>query len=255
MLFNILRELQGMGHSWEVVSGLRRRPGDVAILHVNSTVVGPEYLALGEGFRQRINFGTFDISKRRISDALVDRESDWSGPVIVKSNLNYMGRMEILHNHRARRRGLPPPHPDAVETRSYDVFDSLAEVPACIWDDDNLVVERFLPEVDPDGFAMRTWTFTGTFGRCMRHVSRHSIVKGLEIVRTEPAELPQDLQRKRAELGFDFGKFDFVVYEGRSILIDANRTPGSAPSLRKVMKTGARLHAQGFARMIELRST
>jgi hypothetical protein len=30
----------------------------------------------------------------------------------------------------------------------------------------------------------------------------------------------------REELGADFGKFDYVMHDGRAVLIDANKTPG-----------------------------
>ena len=32
---------------------------------------------------------------------------------------------------------------------------------------------------------------------------------------------------RRRDLGFDYGKFDYVIHEGRAILLDANSTPGS----------------------------
>ena len=32
----------------------------------------------------------------------------------------------------------------------------------------------------------------------------------------------------RQELGFDYGKFDYVVHDGRPVLLDANKTTGAA---------------------------
>jgi hypothetical protein len=38
-------------------------------------------------------------------------------------------------------------------------------------------------------------------------------------------DIPDDLRRWRRELGFDFGKFDYAIVEGKTVLYDANRTP------------------------------
>ncbi|MGE4492883.1 MAG: hypothetical protein AB7E65_10655, partial [Syntrophotalea sp.] len=32
-------------------------------------------------------------------------------------------------------------------------------------------------------------------------------------------------RKRRKDLGFDYGKFDFVQIDGQTILLDANRTP------------------------------
>lgn len=39
------------------------------------------------------------------------------------------------------------------------------------------------------------------------------------------ADAPEALKALRRELGFDYGKFDYVEHGGRPILLDANRTP------------------------------
>jgi hypothetical protein len=33
------------------------------------------------------------------------------------------------------------------------------------------------------------------------------------------------MRQRRRELGFDFGKLDFVLRDGKAVLLDANRTP------------------------------
>jgi hypothetical protein len=42
--------------------------------------------------------------------------------------------------------------------------------------------------------------------------------------------VPDDLRETRRRLGFDYGKWDFVLHEGRAVLIDANKTPGRPPN-------------------------
>ena len=43
------------------------------------------------------------------------------------------------------------------------------------------------------------------------------------------SEAPEELQRFRAELGFDYGKFDYVMVDGHPVLLDANSTPYQGP--------------------------
>jgi hypothetical protein len=48
---------------------------------------------------------------------------------------------------------------------------------------------------------------------------------------------------ERARLGFDYGKFDFVIHEGQAVLLDANRTPTAVRNL----STYQQRHAQSLA--------
>jgi hypothetical protein len=54
-------------------------------------------------------------------------------------------------------------------------------------------------------------------------------VKAGSILAREPVPVPDELRAERQRLGFDYGKFDFVVRDDRPILFDANRTPSSPP--------------------------
>jgi len=55
---------------------------------------------------------------------------------------------------------------------------------------------------------------------------------------------------ERRKLGFDYGKFDFVVHEGRAVLLDANKTPGRARNLSKIVAAGTANLADGFETLI-----
>ena len=59
-----------------------------------------------------------------------------------------------------------------------------------------------------------------------RLVSSRPIVKAANIVRRDyDLPIPDKLRAMREELGFDYGKFDYVVADGEVALLDANRTP------------------------------
>ena len=247
LLFDVLKHLESFGHTTAVSRGPKPMEGDAALLHVDATIVEQPYLDLASHYPRAINFRTGDITKRRVSRLLLAKGDSWDGPVMVKSNYNNNALMEDMHNQGAIKGGLPLPHPGIVKGGDYRVFDSLAEVGDEIWSDSSLVVERFLPEPDPDGgFVLRTWVFMGARERCTRSVTVDKVSKAGDVIRYEPAEVPPEIRAERERLGFDFGKFDFVIHNGGPVLLDANRTPGVARAIRPMMKKGALNLAEGL---------
>ncbi|MBN9218315.1 MAG: hypothetical protein J0I79_10200 [Mesorhizobium sp.] len=230
MIHAVLEDLRMRGHSWTIARGPSNRiRGDAAVLHVDATRVDPAYVDYGRGFPLCLNLAVTDISKGRISQARVARGDGWTGPVIVKSVLNSGGFPEWRLNRRARSAGRPAPFPTAKAMKDYRLFDRASDVPEDFFADPDFLVERFLPEVESDGFALRFWVFCGDYDFCGRFISRDSMVKGPSVFRSEPCPVPEDLRRRREELGFDYGKFDFAVHDGKSYLMDANKTPGRVP--------------------------
>ena len=54
----------------------------------------------------------------------------------------------------------------------------------------------------------------------------------------------------RQKLGIDFGRFDFVLYEGHAVLIDANKTPARPSGLEEVLVRGAAEFADGLEQLL-----
>lgn len=253
LLFDILQAATALGHSWQVSRGLRPVRGDVAILHVDSTRVAPDYLALGAAYSLALNFAVADISKRRISGASLGRTNNWSGPVIIKSDLNCGGWPEEAQNRQAARRFRPKPYPHLGGIFSYYTLPSAEAVPDAVWRDPTRVIERFIPEPAGESFALHTWVFMGERERCTRHVSREPINKAAGAISRTPAEVPAAIRRERTRLGFDYGKFDFVIEHGVPVLLDANRTPGTSATLREFLREGNRNLAEGLDMLIRPR--
>jgi len=236
-----------------IVNDPRQRiDADLAFLHVNLTVTPRAYLAWTRRFPVIINGAVSDISKRAISRHLLRREDRYDGPVIVKTNRNCAGHPEavlagierhssvfrdrldhLLHKfrrHRHKRR-----YGSAKAFHDYPVFDSMAEVPAPVWGDRHLVVERFLPERINDRYCIRTWLFLGDHERHALFFSNDPVIKSHNIIDFERlGEVPDELRQIRRELKFDYGKFDYTMVDGRPVLFDANRTPtiGRFPKAR-----------------------
>ena len=251
LLYDILECWRAMGNQWVLSIPEKPLDADAAFLHATPTVLSQEYCRLAYNYPYTINGDTWDIRKRSISLNLLDCDSDWAGPVIVKSDYNNFAKIEHLHNVRAQHFGQPSPHRNLPPPGDYRVFESLAGVPESSWCDERYVVEKFLPEDNGDGtFSLRTWVFLGERERCTRHVVPTSVSKANDVVRSEPCEVPQAIRDERTRLGFDYGKFDFVVHEGQPILLDANRTPGNPRNLQDHVKKGAQNLAEGLAMLL-----
>ena len=51
-------------------------------------------------------------------------------------------------------------------------------------------------------------------------------VKGRTVTRFEQIPPEPEVRALREKLGFDYGKFDFVVHGGRPVILDVNKTQG-----------------------------
>lgn len=246
-LRGILSELEQEGVTAEVTRGYRRFvAADLAILHVDATVIDPEYAALARRYARTINLAVGNIGKRRISGAALSRGESWSGPVIVKTELNARGAPELYHNQVAALRGKPAPHPQVTELTNYTLFDRASDVPEAAWNDPTRAVEKFIPERDPRGFALRTWVFMGSRETCSRCISLEPIVKGDAVIAREIVSVPDELRHARKRLGFDYGKFDFVLHDGKPVLLDANMTPTIPENLSEELRRSVQHVARGL---------
>jgi hypothetical protein len=135
------------------------------------------------------------------------------------------------------------------------VFEQKREVPRAVWLNPGLVVERFLPEVIDGMYCLRSWVFMGDQEQLSLRQARTPIVALPNVERRafiEPskANLPDSLREQRKDLGFDFGKFDYVIHEGQAHLLDANRTSTNrSMNAQERAATGALL-ADGVLSMV-----
>jgi hypothetical protein len=189
-----------------------------------------------------LNARVLDISKRRFSELLVGEESDWDGPVILKTDANFHGlpeagqrRAGALQRLRTRlpwrlTRQLPP--------SDYPVLPHRKRVPDWVWRREDLIVERFIPEYDGSAYVLRLYVFFGDRGIVYRLRSERPIIKSEGILSFEAAyaEPPPEIAAARQQMGFDFGKFDYVLHEGRPVLLDVNKTPSVAGRSQERMR-------------------
>jgi len=213
-------------------------PADLAIVHINLTVVPRKYVDFANRYPRTLNAGVTDIRKSTFSRIILDQDDGFDGEVIVKSDLNYYGKPEW------RSRSLPEkiahalslPGPLGKRTRQpvdYKVYRNLSEVPQEDRGDPGIVVEKFLPEREDGHFFVRTHLFLGSHATSFRLRSKDPIVKFNNIVDFDVVDPHPDVIETTRQMNIDFGKIDYVVHEGNAFVYDVNKTPsGGGKGLR-----------------------
>jgi len=231
MAYELAKRWEGTGHRVLFHRGLGTPPaGDVALLHHDLTVVPEAYRDLARSYPRVMNGATADIRKSRYSECRVERGDPWQGPVLIKTEANHGGHVDDALRRIALDAGEAPDVAQGALMDSYYLCESLARVPDDIWTTPGVIVEKFIPELDERGSYMRFWTFFGAEERSFRYraPANVALIRFSDCIDREPIAVPAEMRALRARLGFDYGKFDYVLHEGRYFLLDANRTP-SAP--------------------------
>ncbi len=209
------------GHEVVTLHGLDRWvDGDLVIVHVDLSVVPDEYLEFAHRYPVVLNGRARDIRKRSFSQQLVRPGNGWRGQVIVKSDLNYGGLPERLAGTRTRSWFKSPMH--------YRIC-HVDEVPEPLFDHPDIVVERFTPELEDGLYHVRAMVFLGGHVSCTRMGARRPVVNGSTQVRVQNIPPDPAILARREALGFDYGKFDYVMWQGEPLLLDINKTVGPPP--------------------------
>ena len=93
------------GHDIVYVYGIKRFvPADLALVHVDLSIVPEDYLDFAAQYPIVLNGRVRDIRKTTTSRYLVRPGDGWDGPVIVKTDLNHGGSPERIYASRLLRR-------------------------------------------------------------------------------------------------------------------------------------------------------
>jgi len=251
LMLDVVRVLRERGARVSVLQGcdgaqaerlLCEASGDgsplACVVHVDLTRVPQEHLALAKRFPVTINLGAWDIAKRAISQQVVTKGDEYAGPVIVKTDNNCGGLKEAQRTRdRLTTRCIHAVHSrlhwtmrSELAAKAYRLYQHSRDVPWTVWMNRALVVERFTPEFRDGKYFLRSWVFMGEEETLSLRWSSQPIVAlphvdGRCFLEPTPEHLPEELRARRRELGFDFGKFDYALVDGRAVLYDANRTP------------------------------
>ena len=215
-------------------------PADLILVHVDLSVVPRKYLAFASRYPIVLNGQVRDIRKSLVSTNLVRARDSWTGPVIVKTDLNYAGKPErartpkwlekrprVLRAARSAKAWLTGRR-NSPELTDYLIFESASEVPADVFRRKDVVVERFLPERENGLFHLRMCQVLGDQLICTRLASREPVIKAGMSVSSEPIAPHPDVETWRKRFDLDYGKLDYLVHDGRAVLIDVNKTIGAS---------------------------
>lgn len=179
-----------------------------------------------------INHKATDISKSLISQNLLMQGDSYDGPVIVKTVTNYGGAPEAKYLRNLISTQKESSTKDTwrnisrLNSHDYPRFNSIDNVPRGVWKNNNLIVDKFLPEIDASGnYCLREWFFLGDkeFGTYTTH--NDPIIKYFGKNSKIISEVPDELRIMRDRLGVDFGRIDYAIVNGKTVIYDVNTTP------------------------------
>jgi hypothetical protein len=221
---------QQQGFEVEVVQGIKRKfEADIIISHIDLTVVPEEYTAFLKKYPVVINREATDISKSKISQNLLKPGDAYDGPVIVKTVANFGGIPELNYQESMGQTVISSKRPwrkvEHLDPHNYPRFESIRKVPTGVWKNKKLIVEKFLSERDDDGnYRLRTWYVFGDRELGESEYSANPIVKAGTFNKVIIDDVPEELRLARKQLGIDFGRFDYAVVDGETIIYDINKT-------------------------------
>jgi hypothetical protein len=258
-LISHLSEIWTKEHGHRVTFGpVRTLEADLGIIHVDRTRVPSEVLPENPAGRPLLNGSVLDISKRRFCRSLLGHDSSYTGPVIIKTDANCFGGPEIQEISLFRKfrrfttRCLPWQLTRELPLNTYPVLNRPSEVPEWVWGREDLIVDRLLPEREGDEYVLRIWIFFGDREYGAKIFGPSPVIKVGTMTRYEYIDtVPDELRAVRAELGMDFGKFDYAMVDGKAVLYDVNKTPTISTARRTAQNM--RFLAGGLERF--LRST
>lgn len=231
-LINALIDIwKNSGNTVTVIKGTKSKPKvDLLIPHIDLTKMPERYCDFMSSYANVVNRNVTDISKKRISSNLLNKESVYSGRIIVKPNLNAGGIGEFLSLfpiRNSRIRNMVLRYRERF-TKPYRLYNSMDELPGKYFSDKNFVVEKFLPEKEGDVYLLRVFSFLGDRFVNSRVGSLEKIVKRKNIFSRELVTVPDEILRLKEHFEFGYGKFDYVIHNGEPVLFDTNKTPGYA---------------------------
>ena len=224
--------------------GTRLRDGEsaaVVVNHVGLTLTPADYLESLRRFPRVVNGELTNTSKSAFSQNLVTQRDGYDGSVIVKTDFDsgsageskfrpHSGPAAWLRYLRGGDAGLSKTK--KFKRSRYLIYDHPDLVPAEFWGDRLFVVQKFQAEMESEGlYRLRSWYVLGDRDFHVLTVSKEPIVKGRNIIDRWVVDLatPPEMNVLREAMRVDFGRFDYVLIDGKPVVFDINRTPTSTP--------------------------
>lgn len=207
---------------------------DIVIQHLNMTTIPASYTEALDSHPLVINGKIHSISKRTISKNLLKPGCNYLNPVIVKTDNNHGGRPDrrlqkkydpISMFCRQIKKRCPWQITGILDPENYQIYPKSYMVPHSVWQNNNLVVEKLCTEKEGNLYLLRQWIFFGSKEICRVLLSPNPVIHAGDVVaKRYSTNIPQNLRKARKKFGFDYGKFDFIIRDGKAVLFDTNFT-------------------------------
>ncbi len=223
---------QGLEVKWLFGPTAKPVKADVLFMHVNLTVVPEQYIKYAEQYPLVINGRVTDIRKSTVCDHLIAQNDNYTGPVIVKTDLNAAGRPEERSRSKLRRhvqswiKSISASSLEINSQNEYRIYQTAKDVPLKVFNDPRYVVQKMMAEQEGNTYFVRNYSFLGDHHTCTRLSSKEPIIHLRSTESVEPIDADPRIIQIRHELGFDYGKLDYVVHNDQVVLLDANKTLG-----------------------------
>ena len=262
ILNRALEHFHGAGLRYRLLERADRRgTGAVAFVHVDLTDVPPRHRPAPGAYALCLNGEATSISRVLYSRARLRPDSQYPGPVIVKSVLNYRGLPErdyLLATSRTFRLEcrvlrLLGRVPGPMRCPPYELYESVDAVPDAVWSDPRRIVERFVPgllatpvvKYRCDFFLDVVLHTRGTYDSLL---ADPDTVREVTLVDT----IPNEVLRVRADLRLDFGSVDYFVVDGEAVVVDVNKTTACTEDWLRMFPPVERYLDQVGARLVEV---
>ena len=121
--------------------------------------------------------------------------------------------------------------PDFRAKSDYQVLSSAKKIPSSWFINEDLVIERFTPELHDGLHVLREWYFLGDAEFLRVETARYAVITSGENRPDLVRPIPENLRELRRKWKINYGKIDFVIRDGEAVVFDVNKTPslGSEP--------------------------
>ena len=222
------------GHDVVFVRGTEAVEADLAIVHVDLSVVPRSFARWARSYPCAVNDRILDIRKTAFGARRVRWGDSYDGPVFVKSVFNAAAFPERKRRARsplmrALRRSVglsAEPRLDFI--KRYRHYASARQVSWKTWIDPTLIVQPFVPEREGEWYFTRRCFGLGSKAVSYRLGDRTPIVEGGDPAAFEWVENASEVLSFRQKIGLDYGVIDYTLHEGAPVILDVNKTPGRA---------------------------
>lgn len=108
----------------------------------------------------------------------------------------------------------------------YPIFENIQSVPPDVWENEHLVVERFLADYQDGLFYINYFVFFGEKEISGRMGGVDPIVKFSNSVTDQTVPVPDVIRQCRTKMKVDFGRIDYIRDGDDYFVIDVNKTEG-----------------------------